>query len=464
MIPHPDTTLIPNKRIRMDIYDIDGIIKHVMQSGIDISPADSKEWAMFCCSLRVLGYDESTFAALSWQDSRTQKLCRQVWSSHRNPSRYKSEDSARGMVVDLARKAGVVVKNFLLSRQDYKPERYHDRRRASATSRTAPTPPPEPTAPPVFIPMDAVRAAHAHAQETALFAYMAKEFGESAARFIFGVYMVGASKHTAPNGYRAAAFPYIDTAQRVVDCKLFHVDPTTGSRRTAPPLYIKRDGTPTPFSWVLTMQGKNENRAKWCNFGDHLLPERPTAEVCLVESEKTALVAALTYPDKIWIAVGSKYNLTAERCKPYIGRKVVIFPDRDGYDDKPRKDGNGIEKGWRTRAAELAAEGLRLQIDTTTERHYPKFLTDEDGNVLTDESGNPRECKADIADLILEYRHGTKAPPPPVQEPTDPNRAEAERIFERMKAENPALKEFAERFELTAVSVEPYNPEPHDTK
>lgn len=460
MIPHTDTTLIPNKRIRMDIYDIDGIIRYALQSGVDISPADRQEWRLFCCALKVLGYDESTFVRLS---SGAEKDSRKAWREERNPRRYKTEDGAKGMIVELAKSAGVEVRHFLLSRnQEPKPSRYPDRLRTSATSRTALARPTqaEPTTAPDYLPMDAVRAAQSHAEETALFAWMAQEFGEQAARFIFGVYMVGASKHTAPNGYRAAAFPYISTAQKVVDCKLFHIDPTTGSRKTAAPLrsWTDREGKQQELrsSWALAEMNADRrrrnlpelNRAKWCNFGDHLLPERPTAEVCLVESEKTALIAALTYPDRVWIAVGSKNNLTPERCATYMGREVVLFPDRDNYNDKPRKDGHGIEKGWRTLARELTAAGLRLRLDTTTERH----------------EGKPND---DIADLILRYRHGeqrTPPPPPPVQEPTDPNRAEAERIFERMKETSPALKELAERLELTAVSVEPYNPELHNTK
>lgn len=442
----------------MDIYDIDGIIRHALQSGVDISPADRQEWRLFCCALKVLGYDESTFIRLS---SGAEKDSRKAWREERNPRRYKTEDSAKGMIVDLAKSAGVEVKHFLLSRnQEPKPSRYPDRRRTPATSRTAPARPTqvEPTTAPDYLPMDAVRAAQSHAEETALFAWMAQEFGEQAARFIFGVYMVGASKHTAPNGYRAAAFPYIDTVQRVVDCKLFHIDPTTGSRKTAAPLrsWTDREGKQQELrsSWALAEMNADRrrrnlpelNRAKWCNFGDHLLPERPTAEVCLVESEKTALIAALTYPEKIWVAVGSKNNLTPERCATYMGRELVLFPDRDNYNDKPRKDGHGIEKGWRTLARELTAAGLRLRLDTTTERH----------------EGNPND---DIADLILRYRHGEQRtpPPPPEERPTEPtktpNQLEAERLFELMKANDPAFAEFAERFELTAVSVEPYNPE-----
>ena len=118
-----------------------------MQSGIDISPADRQEWRMFCCALKVLGYSEQDFISLS---SGAERDSRQAWRAERNPSRYKTEDGAKGMIVELAKSAGVEVKQFLLSRnQDTKPSRYHDRPRTSATSRTAPTrPTPTPTAEP----------------------------------------------------------------------------------------------------------------------------------------------------------------------------------------------------------------------------------------------------------------------------------------------------------------------------
>lgn len=442
----------------MDRYDIDGIIKHVMQRGIDISPADRKEWRLFCCALKVLGYSEQDFISLS---SGAERDSRQAWRAERNPSRYKTEDGAKGMIVELAKSAGVEVKQFLLLQDTWSDRRasWRANRPTTAAKRTAPTSRPTAPAPaPDYLTLDLVMTSERHAHETNLFAYMAKEFGESATRFIFGVYHIGASKHTDPHGYRANSFPYIDTAQRVVDCKLFHINPESGSRKTAAPLqsWVK-DGKPQELrsSWALAELNRDRrrqglpqlNRATWCNFGDHLLQDRPTAEVCLVESEKTALIAALTYPDKVWIAVGSKNNLTPERCKPYIGRTITIFPDRDGYNDKPRADGHGIDKGWRTIARELAAAGLAVRIDTTTERH----------------EGTAND---DIADLILRYRHGeqpTPPPPPPTPAKSD-NQAEAERILERMKADNPTFADFAERLQLTAISIEPYKTEPNDTK
>lgn len=383
-----------------NIYDTDRIIAEAIKGGYDIAP-DRMEWVKLCHALKILGNDESSFVALSRIHGTPDQVSRRKWREEKRlNTNIRAENEARALIIALAKSAGIEVKQFLLSQDTWRTDCP-----TIATKRTAPTPMPTATTPaPDYLTLDLVTTSERHAHETNLFAYMAREFGEMSARFIFGVYHVGASKHTDSHGYRANSFPYIDTKQRVVDCKLFHIDPTTGSRKTAAPLqsWSDKDGKPQELrsSWALAEINRDRrrkglpqlNRASWCNFGDHLLQERPTAEVALVESEKTALIAALTYPDKIWIAVGSKNNLTLERCKPYIGRTITIFPDRDGYNDKLRADGHGIDRGWRAIARELVAAGLTVRIDTTTERH---------------EGGE----KDDIADLILRYRHGEQCAP-----------------------------------------------------
>lgn len=420
----------------MNLYDIDGIIKLSLRSGIDISPIDRKDWAMFCCALKVLGYDEATFVALS---SGAEKDSRKVWRAERHPQRYKSEDNAKGMIVELAKQAGINVKDFLLSPNRKRTASRENFRRPTAS----PTRPAEASiTPPTFISMDAVKAAAAQVDKTALFAFLSKEFGEDEARRVCSLYLVGASKYTSPNGFHASAFPYINAEQRVVDCKLFHINPTTGSRKTASPLrkWVE-NGEPQelPTSWVLSEMNRDRRknnlpeytRANWCNFGDHLLPLYPTAEVCLVESEKTALIAAITYPDKLWIAVGSKYNLNAERCAVYTGRRVWLFPDRDGYKDKIKSDGS-TDKGWETIAEDLAACGLdEVWIDTTTERHHGKE-------------------NDDLADIILRYRHGTQEAPR-----ASTPKTEAANILKQMEAKNPSLTKLVKYFNLEPISVEP---------
>lgn len=62
-------------------------------------------------------------------------------------------------------------------------------------------------------------------------------------------------------------------------------------------------------------------------FGLHLLPRHPGKTVCVVESEKTALVCACRYPGRLWVATGGCGNLTPDRLRPLRGRRVMVYPD-----------------------------------------------------------------------------------------------------------------------------------------
>lgn len=429
-----------------DIYDIDAIIKHSLQMSIDISPADRQEWKMFCCALKVLGYDEATFVALS---SGKQKDSRAAWRAERSPQRYKTEDSAKGMIVDLAKAAGIDVRRFLLSHCNERRTRMDNRR-----TFTRPISKPRITEPPIeyapFIPAQMIAATESRVNESNLFAWLSAEFGEDKALMAMRRYRVGATKYTDYHGFRAVSLPYINAAGDCVDCKIFHIDSVTGSRKTAPALiqWTDKEGKLQELrsTWALAELKKNDKPRRWCNFGDHLLKDDPTAPVCIVESEKTALVASIVYPARLWIAVGSKNNLSPERCAPYRGREIVVYPDRDNIKDKPRNNGTGIEKGWETLARELAQAGFSVRIDRTVEQH-------------------PGEVNDDLADIILRYRHGTQQPPefPTRREETkceppakSPDKLEAEALFEQMKSQYPALAELAEKFDLEPISVEPY--------
>ena len=69
-----------------------------------------------------------------------------------------------------------------------------------------------------------------------------------------------------------------------------------------------------------------------CLFGEHLLSCRPDAHVCIVESEKTALVMAACNPEYIWLATAGSSGLSPERTKCLSGRRVTLFPDSGCYE------------------------------------------------------------------------------------------------------------------------------------
>ena len=112
-----------------------------------------------------------------------------------------------------------------------------------------------------------------------------------------------------------------------------------------------------------------------CLFGEHLLKRRPEDTVCLVESEKSAVIGSGVMPGCIWLATGGKCNLKAEKCECLKGRNVILFPDLGAFDV------------WKEKGEAIARRvGFTLSVSDTLER----IATPEDrGNGL------------DIADYLI---------------------------------------------------------------
>jgi len=120
---------------------------------------------------------------------------------------------------------------------------------------------------------------------------------------------------------------------------------------------LKKDGI-LPIDWELTQ----------CLFGEFLLHDG--CKVGLVESEKTAIICAIVYPDKVWLATGGKQNLHGERMQVLKGHKVFVYPDADAVDN------------WRERVTRMKSLGYDIVL---VDLHYTE------SQVLN---------KFDIADLI----------------------------------------------------------------
>ena len=118
-----------------------------------------------------------------------------------------------------------------------------------------------------------------------------------------------------------------------------------------------------------------------CLFGLHLLNHYKYKDVaqtvCIVESEKTALLMAIAYGNnakQVWMACGGLGSLNATRLAPLIAdhRNIILYPDRDGIE------------AWRQKAEQLHYD--RVTIDTTP---VTQWWRPEDGE------------KADIADVVI---------------------------------------------------------------
>lgn len=121
-------------------------------------------------------------------------------------------------------------------------------------------------------------------------------------------------------------------------------------------------------------QGKETSdfHLKQCLFGEHLLTERPNDIVCLTEGEKSAVIAAMVFPQFVWVSCGGKQGITPERCKPLAGRNVIVYADADAVSE------------WSEKIKKLTfCRSIR----------FSDWYKNE-----------PRGSKRDIADLILEEK------------------------------------------------------------
>ena len=146
------------------------------------------------------------------------------------------------------------------------------------------------------------------------------------------LYLVG----TSMKGYTAGwtVFPQVDDQMRLRDMKLMAYKPDGHREKRA-------DGT-GKANWMRAMLEKagkfdpDTQHVEHCLFGLHLAPMFPKAEICLVESEKSAvLCAAFTDPnERLWMATGGMQFFKPDMLAPLIRAKrdIVLYPDYDGYE------------------------------------------------------------------------------------------------------------------------------------
>ena len=77
-----------------------------------------------------------------------------------------------------------------------------------------------------------------------------------------------------------------------------------------------------PKGWILHQ----------CFFGQHLLKKYAEKQVCVVESEKTAVILAALQPEFVWLATGGSSGLSEGKLSCLKGRQVKVIPDSGCYE------------------------------------------------------------------------------------------------------------------------------------
>lgn len=221
------------------------------------------------------------------------------------------------------------------------------------------------------------------------------------------VYKVGTSIKGETSGW--TVFPQIDMDMRIRDMKLMAY--RSDGHRDKDRKYS--------FNWMHSMLAKagafdeDAYHVEHCLFGLHLAALFPKAEVCIVESEKSALIcSAFSDPnEKIWMATGGKSGLNPDMLRPLIESKrpIVLYPDIDGYEE------------WEERMHAIDYRWISIS-------QKPRQLhSQEDGD------------KADMADIMIRIMHGIEE-------------SEAEVVARRLCAEH-QVKEIADMMDKLDLHI-----------
>lgn len=70
-----------------------------------------------------------------------------------------------------------------------------------------------------------------------------------------------------------------------------------------------------------------------CLFGQHLLFLEPDREICVVESEQSAVILSELMPDHIWLATMYPVNLNVQSFESLQYRSVMLYPKTDPVGD-----------------------------------------------------------------------------------------------------------------------------------
>jgi len=197
--------------------------------------------------------------------------------------------------------------------------------------------------------------------------FLTKLIDEGTALRLAALYKIGTSKHWPG----ATIFWQIDINENVRTGKIMLYNAADGHRVKQPYNHI---------AWAHSLVGKPgswENRKQklsdlcelpdlptkgfslqQCFFGEHLLNTHPFKIVAIAESEKTAIICNFFYPEYIWLAAGSLEGLSRNKCRVLKNRRVILFPDVNGFDK------------WKLKAREMNLRLLNANftVDDTLER------------------------------------------------------------------------------------------------
>ena len=200
-----------------------------------------------------------------------------------------------------------------------RPSEYHKQEGPKLTYTPRPDRKSEPLPEPSLIDTQIMRASLTRYNENNLCRWLCLVFGEDRAFELTAAYKIGTSKHWPG----ACVFWQINRDNKIRGGKIMLYNSDTGRRVKEPFNHIQ---------WAHKVMKIEPYHLQQCLFGEHLLTVDLQKPVAIVESEKTAVVAAGFIPEYVWLATAGKNNLNRDKLKALQGRRVKLYPDLMAYD------------------------------------------------------------------------------------------------------------------------------------
>ncbi|QRM89323.1 hypothetical protein FG167_08775 [Lacinutrix sp. WUR7] len=178
--------------------------------------------------------------------------------------------------------------------------------------------------------------------------YLLKHFVPFDVKNAIKKYFIGTTSHWSG----ATVFWQVDQNMKVKAGKIMLYDCNTGKRVKKPFNHI---------SWMHKKPQLNGFVLQQCLFGLHNLCDYNKGDtLCIVESEKTAIIMSMVFPSNLWLATGSKSNFKEEILQPVKEFKIIAYPDKSEYQNWLNKSKSMMGNGFNISCSSLL-EGLDLE-------------------------------------------------------------------------------------------------------
>jgi predicted RNA-binding Zn-ribbon protein involved in translation (DUF1610 family) len=178
--------------------------------------------------------------------------------------------------------------------------------------------------------------------------YLYSHYSEDEVSVTIDKYQVGTSNQFN----NSTVFWQMDNTGNIRSGKIMAYETATGKR-------LKDENDKPLINWVHTALKLPNYILNQCLFGLHLLNDN-VKQVAIVESEKTALIMSIEFPQHIWMSTGSLQGFKYEYLEPIKDIEIIAFPDKGGYAQ------------WQKIAKTLNEKGFNIEISKLLEKEEYK--------------------------------------------------------------------------------------------